>query len=67
MERKKNFRSSLGTAMTRIFAIGVGVLVIVVIAKTIAGDWKLIVWVLGTIFFVGFIAWRAGCFQRKNK
>ena len=63
MESKKN---SLNTVMTIIFAIPVAILVIVGVSRAIEGNWKLIVWVLGTIFLVGSIIWTAGCFQREK-
>jgi len=64
MERKRN---RLGATITTIFAFGVTILVIVAIAKAIAGEPGTIAWLLGTILFIGFIAWKVGCFQRKNK
>ncbi|MCJ7804749.1 hypothetical protein MUP35_03400 [Patescibacteria group bacterium] len=63
MERK---RSCLETAITRIFAFGVVILVIVGVSIAIEGDWKLIAWVLVTITFVGWVAWMVGCFQREK-
>ena len=57
--------SKMKTVMIIIFSIPVAFLAIIGISIAIAGDWKLIAWVLGTILFVGLIAWKAGCFQKK--
>jgi len=50
-----------------VIAIPVTILGIVAVSLRIEGDWKLIAWVLGTILFVGLIAWLVGCQKEKNK
>jgi len=62
MERKKSFWSFLGILIVRITAVFVAILVILVVSINIAGNWKVIAWILGIILFFVWLACR--CFQR---